>query len=151
MSGKYIGPAVLLALAVIVLGCGKDPNLPPLVPVTGTVTLDGKPLDSATVTFIPVGKTRGNGAMGYTDEEGKYQLATHRGDRGAPVGEYRVVLNKMVMPDGTPYSAESGLAPMDSPAREILPPRFSDQMQTKLKATVPEGGGQVDLALTSEP
>lgn len=151
MPHKRFGPVVLCALAVVALGCGKDANLPPLVPVTGTVTLNDQPLASATVEFIPIGKTRGSGATGYTDDQGKYELVTRRGDRGTPVGEYRVVVKKMVNPDGTPYSAKSGVAPMDSDAREVLPPRFSDDTQTKLKKTVPEGGGEVNLSLKSKP
>ena len=151
MSHKCFCLAIFCTLVVVGLGCGKDQNLLPLVPVTGTITLDGKPLDSASVMFIPVGTTKGNGATGYTNEQGKYELSTPKGDRGAPVGEYRVVISKMLMPDGTPYSGQSGLAPMDSPAREVLPPRFSDDTQTKVKATVPEGGGEVNLSLASKP
>ena len=131
---------VSCTLVVVAVGCGRDPNLPPLVPVKGTITLDGKPLVAALVEFIPVGTTRGNGGTGFTDAEGKYELRAPKGDQGVPVGEYRVRLSKLVMPDGSPYSAESGLAPMDSDAKEVLPPRYCDFDQTVLKATVPEGG-----------
>ena len=139
---------VLCALVVIAVGCGRDPNLPPLVPVTGTITLNGKPVEGASVSFIPVGTTRGNGATGYTKAEGKYELVAPGGDKGVPVGEYRVTVSKLVNPDGSPYSGESGLAPMDSPAKEVLPPRYCDFDQTVLKATVPEGGSDsLDFSL----
>jgi hypothetical protein len=64
-----------------------------LVPVSGAVTLDGKPLPVGDVTFqpaaglgdanqeVPVGKIR----------DGKYELST-RGKKGAPLGKYKVVV-----------------------------------------------------------
>lgn len=152
MLHKRFYLAISSALLSVTLGCGgSDANLPPLVPVTGTITMDGKALESASVTFIPVGATRGNGATGYTDSNGKYELATPGGDKGAPVGQYKVLLSKMVMPDGSPYRGESGVAPMDSPAREVLPAKYSDYDQTILKATVPEGGGEVNLQVKLTP
>ena len=131
-------------------GCGgRDPNLPPLVPVDGTVTFDGQPLEGAYVQFHPVGDTRGTGAAN-PDAEGRYELIAPDRSKGAPVGEYRVVVSKLVMPDGSPYSAADGLAPMDSPAREMVPDRYSDFDQTVLTVTVPDEGGTIDLTLTSK-
>lgn len=40
---------------------------------------------------------------------------------------------------------------MDSPAREVLPAKYSDYDQTILKATVPEGGGEVNLQVKLTP
>ncbi len=132
-------------------GCGgRDPNLPPLVPVDGAVTLDGQPLEGAYVQFHPVGDTRGTGAAANTDAEGRYELIAPDRSKGAPVGQYRVVISKLVMPDGSPYSAADGLAPMDSPAREMVPDRYSDFDQTVLTVTVPAEGGTIDLTLTSK-
>jgi hypothetical protein len=132
------------------LGCGKARSQLPLVPVTGTVTLDNKPLTSTSLRFVPVGTTKGNGATGYTDEEGKYELRTPQGDLGAPAGEYRVIFSKLVMPDGSPFSGESEGGQMDSPAREILPPKFSDETQSNVRATVQPDGGEVNLVLSSK-
>lgn len=137
-------PLALLAAA----GCsGQDPNLPPLVPAAGTVTLGGKPLSGAQVTFTPAGATRGTGAEGRTGKDGRYELSSAHG-RGAAAGEYRVTIAKLVMPDGSDYAPGAGVGPADSPAREVLPPRYSDPHRTTLTATVPAAGsGTIDFAL----
>ncbi|MHB8903343.1 MAG: hypothetical protein ACYC6Y_31660, partial [Thermoguttaceae bacterium] len=57
---KFVGALVICTLLLPVLvGCpgGTDANLPDLVPVTGTVTVDGAPVSGVTVTFIPTGTT----------------------------------------------------------------------------------------------
>lgn len=139
-------------LLATVTGCGgRDANLPPLVPVEGTVTLDQKPLSGAMLTFLPTGATRGGGATGYTDQAGNYELQSPDGRAGVPVGEYRVIVTKLVMPDGSDFPVNSEIAPMDSPARQVLPDRYSDDRQTKLTATVPERGDTINFALASGP
>ena len=77
------------------------PHLPELVPVSGTVTLDGKPLSGATVTFLPVGATRGRSCYGVTGADGRYELMETDKNKGAPEGEFEVLCNKWVMPDGS--------------------------------------------------
>ncbi len=139
----------LLAVMLLVgLGCrGRDPNLPRLVPASGRVTLADKPLTGAMVTFVPTGQTRGPIAEARTDQEGRYELVCPQG-RGAAVGDYRVTIRKWVMPDGSDYVPQAGVGPDDSPARQVLPPRYSDLQQTTLTATIPEGGSNtLDFAL----
>ncbi|MDY0167071.1 MAG: hypothetical protein RBS80_11040 [Thermoguttaceae bacterium] len=146
-----VGWLMVAVLAWCLLGCGgRSPKLPPLVPVEGVVTLDGQPLEEAYVQFHPVGTTRGTGAASNTDAEGRYELIAPDRSKGAPVGEYRVVISKLVLPDGTPFRAEDGAGPMDSPGREMLPARFSDYEQSVLTVMVPEGGGKIDLPLVSK-
>lgn len=130
-------------------GCGgPDPNLPRLVPASGRVTLAGKPLAGALVTFVPTGSTRGSSAEARTDQQGRYELVSQQG-RGAAVGSYRVTICKWVMPDGSDYAPEAGVGPDDSPARQVLPPRYSDLQRTTLTAAIPEGGSRtLDFALT---
>lgn len=55
--------------------------------VSGTVTLDGKPLAGATVEFSPAG---GSPAYGVTDDEGRYKLLWSADQQGAPIGMNRV-------------------------------------------------------------
>lgn len=146
-----VGWFMVAAVTCCAWGCGgRNPKLPPLVPVEGTVTLDGQPLEGAYVQFHPVGETRGTGAAANTGAEGRYELIAPDRSKGAPVGQYRVTISKLVMPDGSPYSAADGLAPMDSPAREAVPEPYSDFERTVLVATVPEDGGTIDFPLTSK-
>ncbi len=140
-----------LGLAVAVAGCGGSSNLPKLMPLSGTVTFDGKPLSGAAVIFIPTGSTRGTSVAGSTDKAGKYEVVAKHGDKGAPVGEYRVAVMKFVMPDGSdvPSNPESSL--IDSGARQILPAHYSDVRGTKLTATVRDDTNTIDFPLTSKP
>jgi len=133
--------------ALILCGCGKDPNQPALVPMSGKVMLDDQPLAGAQVTFIPVGITKGSGATGRTNADGVYQLTAVRGGAGAVPGEYRVAISKRAMPDGSDPPADSKLPPIESPAREMLAPQYSDAQQSKLTATVPPEGGTKDFQL----
>ena len=143
-------PTICLVLFLFFLaGCGqRNPNLPAQYPVSGTVTLDGKPLAGAGVMFLPRGDTRGTGAMGTTDEAGKYTLKTDYGGPGAPEGEFAVTISKVVNRDGTPYVPNPDVA--EAGGRETLPGRFSDSMKTELSAQVAKEGNTIDFELKSK-
>jgi lysophospholipase L1-like esterase len=99
---------------------------------SGTVTLDGKPLEGATVAFVqgatPV-------AVGKTDADGKFQLTTD-GVPGVPPGEYGVVISK---------------GREDVRKSELVPPRYSSPHRTVLRFIVPaEGTTNVDFRLTTQ-
>jgi hypothetical protein len=74
-----------LLLAVALCGCGGSGI--DVGSVEGVVTLDGKPLPNAVVTFTP--KAGGPSGVGRTDAQGKYQLLTVN-ESGAVVGEHFV-------------------------------------------------------------
>ncbi len=136
------------ALLLLFTGCGPASDGPRLVPVSGTVTLDGKPLSGATVTFIPTGETRGTDASGRTDGSGKYSLTTPKGQAGTAAGTYKVTISRLLLPDGSEYRPDPSVAPIDSPARESLPAHYSELERTRLEARVPEEGGTVNFPLT---
>jgi hypothetical protein len=152
MQSRFLGLVVVAALLVFAVGCGggRDSSLPDLVPVSGTVTLDGKPLAGAIVTFLPVGATKGRSCYGVTGADGRYELMENEKSKGAPVGEFSVLVNKWVMPDGSDFPKDSTQSAMDAGARELLPPQYSLDGSSTLKATVPAGGGTVDFQVTSK-
>jgi hypothetical protein len=138
---------VVLGLVALLWGCGK-PVDPSLVPVSGTVTVDGQPLANATVTFIPKDGTPGFGGTGKTDGSGQYTLTGSRDNAaGIPPGEYRVAVSKRLMPAGSEVPADDNTPPMMSPARESLPVGYSNPATTQLTATVKPRGGPIDFAL----
>ena len=138
----------LLGVFLLIAGCQKPSNLPPQYPVSGTISLDGKPLGGAGIMFLPRGDTRGNGAMAMTDPTGKYTLKTDHGGLGAPEGEYAVTISKVVNRDGTPYVPNPDVA--EAGERETLPGTYSDSMKTILKANVPKGGDTINFELKSK-
>jgi len=83
---------IFLALAMIctVVGCGGSS----IVPVTGTITMDGKPASGIEVFFTPLGgegnPNPGPYSSGITDASGKFELQTRYGDPGAVVGEHEI-------------------------------------------------------------
>ncbi len=76
----------LFVLLAGVAGCGKSG--PQVAPVHGRVTLDGRPLALADVSFQPDGAQRAS--AGRTDADGQYELAYKRGQPGAIVGPHTV-------------------------------------------------------------
>ena len=141
---------LLAALALwMTAGCGGGVDqTADLVPVRGKVRLDGQPVAGAYLVFRPEGATKGGGGSGVTDENGLYELRSPDGRMGAPVGNYRVVVSNQV----TRMMGEYPPAPATSPqARLALPAEHGDMQRTRLRATVPDGGGTVDFDLTSQP
>ncbi len=144
----------VFVIGILVLACGcrgesRYDSLPEMVPVTGTVTLDGKPLARATLTFTPIGATKGQICSGITDEQGRYEAMLNKEHKGLAVGEFQVVCNKWVLPNGKDFPADSKVPPWELGAKELLPPRYSQEGLSVLKATVPPGGGTIDFALKS--
>lgn len=137
-------------LLVGLSGCGggaEEKPLPSTVPVTGAVTMKGKPLVSATVTFVPQGETKGVECVGFTDEAGKYQLKQIRGGEGAPPGSYKVVINHFVKGDGSPIKIDGSEPPANLGAVESLPIKYSSFLDSKLTAQVSDAGGEFNFDL----
>jgi hypothetical protein len=143
-----------LALLTALASCSAQHSGPALVPVEGVVTLDGKPLGGAQVMLEPRGETRGQAAFGKTDAAGKFVVTTPDGKRkGAAVGNYHVVINKLVKPDGSDFVPDPNSGPDDTGGyRELLPRAYSDQAESQLTADVPDGGTkELQFNLKSKP
>lgn len=137
---------MLCLLAAISVGCGgAGSDDPPLTPVSGAVRLDGKPLERATVIFVPVGATKGRGPFGVTDAEGKYSLQTANGGEGAAAGDYVVIVTKSVLPDGSDLPTDADSV-MELDPKELIPPIYSDASKSTLKATVQAGGAPQQIS-----
>ena len=115
-------------------GCG-GPEHPDVGRVTGVVTLDGQPLDKATVMFQPA---NGRASVATTDSAGKYSLAYLDGVPGAILGTHKVIIR-------TEIPGEDGQPPI---AKEKLPKKYHEQ--TELTAEVKPGSNKVDFPLTSQ-
>ncbi len=127
--------------------------------VTGTVTLDGAPLDKCIVSFIPQDAATGEGGSGLTDEQGKYEVTSTgatNGSTGLKPGLYKVTVlkNKLIEdPDETAY--ENGEIDYDELQRRksmktgrsvggelITPRKFIDPQLTPLSVTVSDDASQ---------
>jgi hypothetical protein len=88
MRRFFLLPVLLLLLA----SCGGPYKV---APVSGRITLNGNPLDHASLTFQPVaaeGKIDpGPGSGAFTDAEGRYTLVlVGKETKGAVVGKHKV-------------------------------------------------------------
>src|SRR5258708_7636359 len=83
--------AVFAALIVLPMlaGCSRSN----LVPVSGVVLFDDRPLADARVTLVPP-NGGGTPAIALTDAQGRFEIETYSLGRGAAPGEYRVVITK---------------------------------------------------------
>lgn len=88
---KPVSSRLLLSFLFIlfVTGCGSSGQ--PLGAVTGTVTLDGKPVPGALVTFISK-EPDGTSSYGKTDTSGKYRLEFTTDKFGAMLGAHDVTI-----------------------------------------------------------
>ena len=115
-----------------------------LVPVTGTVKMDGQPLAGASVTFLGVSGTPGLGGSGIADETGKFEISHFRAGKGLEPGEYKVVINKLVMADGSPIPTGTASA-AELNTKDLVPKRYSDFSATTLLKTVGSDNAPVSL------
>jgi hypothetical protein len=113
-----------LCILFLTPGCAKGPT-EKLLPVKGTVTVEGKPVWTGNVTFYP-DKGKGNETMhqpiGTLDASGNYEMVVPGGRKGAPAGAYKVVVYAVDDPQpGKPnkYLANKDYASADTTSLRI--------------------------------
>jgi hypothetical protein len=125
---------LLVMIWLPALGCGSAKTFD----VSGVVTLDGKPLPSGDIVFVPADKTR---PVGVAIKDGRYQL------RSLP-GKMRVEIRPGTEILPTKESMKAGRRQIvDEP---YIPPQYNDS--STLSATIPtaDGKNQFDFALRSK-
>jgi hypothetical protein len=129
---------------VLVLGCG-EPAIKH-APVSGTVTMDGKPLPNVAVSFQPIGDTMnpGAGSSARTNERGEYTLQVIGGGPGAVIGWHRVEINPPV--EGPPEGRVDD--DRHSPLRFRIHPRYN--LRSELKFEVKPGPNEANFDLKSK-
>ena len=149
--------------------CTYNPaNYPETASVSGTVTLDGQPLEGAMVSFVP---SQGRASNGKTDADGNFTLHYTGAIEGAVLGTHRVMISKWIPdPDYEPSKEElamfeatvpSGVlessdvemqaetVPMPAPMIDAIPPRYHGTA-SELSAEVKDAGNSFDFSLTSK-
>ena len=97
-------------ISLILAGCGGS-DRPSLAPASGIVTLNGEPVEGASLTFVPV--AGGRPGSGVTDAQGRYSIKTYEDASGATVGEHKVSVIKI---SGPGVYVMQGDAPAEPPA-----------------------------------
>jgi hypothetical protein len=114
--------------ASLLTGCSRRE----FAEVTGTVTLDGKPLDHVEIQFLPA-PDKGNAgptACAYTDEQGRYRLRCDKEEKeGTVLGPHRVCFVDITVIAGPSGPGEPGAMPK-KPKILRVPPRYSRVAET---------------------
>ncbi len=139
-AGLARGLVLFAAMGLVASsGCGGDGKLA-CYPVKGTVIVDGKPADGATVMFVPVGGSEEfnkQRPFSQTDASGTYELRTFKPGDGAPVGDYNVMIRWL---STTSQSAEADPDRGSGPAAvDRLRGRYFDPEKSGLSAKVEKG------------
>src|SRR5206468_8218965 len=109
--------AVVATLLVLAAGCSGE-KVPGLGQVSGTVTMDGKPVADAAITF-DVAKPGESPSIGKTDANGNYELYYSRGHKGATIGEHVVYIST--------YQSQSDENPQ--PKKETIPLKYNGKSE----------------------
>jgi hypothetical protein len=152
----------LLAILALSVGCtsATDSNRPKTYPASGTVTLNGSPVEGATVNFYAMEGT--GSSIGVTDANGKYTLTTFTSNDGAMAGQYKVSIVKYdgappptatTLPAGQLASGDIDVSsyapPKESGApsaaaaagpKNLIPAKYSSADTSGLRGMISEGG-----------
>jgi hypothetical protein len=133
---------VIISL-VCITGCNGDPGphaeILETAPVSGTLTYQGKPLESYQVIFTPADGRRP--AMGKTDSDGKFTLGTNAPGDGAVIGEHKVsvAFDPASDVDSAVAMPIDEVAQLPKPTIEI-PVKYSNPETSGVSRNIPEGG-----------
>ena len=129
-SIRQLGRATLVSLLFLgICGCG-DGDRPEVVPVSGVVTLEGKPLTTGSVMFQPA---KGHHARALIQPDGSFVMTTFNEGDGATVGTQMVRV------------ASSEKQKVDKDGEELLgatliPKAYGNFGTSGLTVDVPAGG-----------
>ncbi len=132
-----LGAGCVAALGLV--GCGRGTGESVKVyPVTGKVTVDGKPAPAADIVLHPVAVAQPAVSVrprARVDADGSFALTSFETKDGAPAGEYKVTV-------AWTQPVASGRKPVegdDVPRRSLLSKTYADPNTTPLRATVQPG------------
>lgn len=139
---------ISMATIFVTFGCGQkeDANRPKRVDASGTVTLNGSPVEGANVVFVP--ESGGHPASARTDANGSFELTTFDDGDGAVPGNYSVAISKMesTVAETGPDMRDPGYNPLQMKKekrpepKHLLPKKYSEAKTSELKATVSADG-----------
>jgi hypothetical protein len=137
---------VVLLLPSLVTGCKARRDI---APVSGVITLDGRPLAGGSIVCQPIAPPgsviAGKGSGAFCDANGHFELQTLSGQPGAVVGEHRVRIYGARTKPKQASNVDGG----SSNDRELVPKKYN--RDTTLTLTVPpEGTTEANFTLTSK-
>ena len=131
--------AIVITCPLCLSGCGVSKNEMETAPVHGIVTLDGAPLTTGMVHFMP---ESGRVAKGKINGDGSYTLGTYGDEDGAIVGRHKVFI--IALEGESEVAFES-----DEPVKSLVPERYTSPGTSGFEIEVKAGEtNEVPLELT---
>ncbi len=142
------------------VGCSVDDGLPRTVNASGVVTLDGEPIDGASIVFAEASGV--HSAQGLSDSKGRFSLDAFEAKKGAVPGSYKITVSKTVtversvnqkqmkaLAEDAQHAADGGGETANVSWVNDLPQRYAGFVTSGLEATVPEDGtSELKIELT---
>ncbi|MDR2439334.1 MAG: carboxypeptidase-like regulatory domain-containing protein [Planctomycetaceae bacterium] len=123
--------STLLLLVVVITGCGSGIQY---IPVTGTLTIDGVPMEGVTLSFLPV--SGGTTASATTNAQGEFSITTSD-HNGCIPGEYNIIVFKLEQSKPPAASQISVGPPLGQPViKNLLPTKFAKTETSGLHAVI---------------
>jgi hypothetical protein len=139
----------LLLILFLVIGC-SDKGAIMVVPIRGTVTQAGKPVERAMVVLSPKSDENRN-ASGITDSAGNFEVLTLGATKnGAMPGEYAVLVSKYILVDANgkeipeqksvKYDPTATATTTSPPIKKaVLPKKYNDSSKPLFTVEVKSG------------
>lgn len=157
---KHVYLPLFLTIALCSSGCGQSGT--PVEYVRGVVTLDGTPLEGATVFFSPQGP-EGMSAAGRTQSDGSFTLNAQGAKPGAgtSTGDYSVMISKVEVPEFVDLSTddprygtrEHELLQQNANSAEptvIVPKKYNNSETSPFTAKVESGSNTFTFDVSSK-
>jgi hypothetical protein len=143
ISAGAIRPTLLAGMLVFCVGCGGEAGS---TKVSGTITLDGKPVDGAAVSFI--GREGAKLATAQTDSAGKFTLTAALGKNVVTVA--KASANPAPAPEvPMEMPSEAEYQKMIQKIKSEFPARYGDPKTSGLSFDVVEGMEPLEIGLSS--
>ncbi|MDR3109589.1 MAG: hypothetical protein LBU65_07880 [Planctomycetaceae bacterium] len=137
---------ILILILIFLVGCSD--NSIKVVPIHGTVTQAGKPVEGAMVVLSPK-SDENRSASGITDSAGNFEVLTLGAMKnGAMPGEYAVLISKHILVDANgreiPEQKDTAYNPMSTATqppikKAVLPKKYNDSSKPLFTVEVKTG------------
>ncbi len=142
---------------VLFTGCSKSSGLKGLVKVKGSITLDGAPLEGASIMLVPtVMSDTVRGASGTSDASGNFEITTIEKGDGAFPGDYKVTVvkkepvGKVPTPEEMQAAAAKGQS-LNVQYKSVIPDRYGASSTSGIAVKIESGQKDpIKIELTSK-
>lgn len=136
---------ILLAClaAPLLVGCSGGSDLPKLYPVTGKLTKGGAPLGGMSISLVAADdKTKAPALVAVTKDDGSFDIFTMSGHRGAPEGNYKVVV--VAPPEQIDYAKVQKGPPKKS---AVIPKTYQTPESTVVSLEVKKTSNSLEIKI----